>query len=81
MTSVQMRRGKHVFESPKEQEFWQFTDEGSSSGSGGGLPKDLWKNGRNLDGTLPHEAAVERFYSDDGELVGGERPKYILGQY
>ena len=25
----------------------------------------------------PHEAAVERFYSDDGELVGGERPQYI----
>ena len=26
----------------------------------------------------PHEAAVERFYSDDGELVGGERPQYIV---
>ena len=24
----------------------------------------------------PGEAAVERFYSDDGELVGGERPQY-----
>ena len=25
----------------------------------------------------PYEAAVERFYSDDGELVGRERPQYI----